>query len=186
MQYYFNNRVLKQVESALNSIFTKPVDAQNALVHARDDILYRQKILRIADKNGWDAVNEYESSGIGENEADEKKIRKAVQTAEKKRENSLVHRFPRRKNPLLPFPSGRSAVNAPYIQPLFAARPPVYQYQRQFYGNQRNGPGKATLPSGEKMPLKIRKLQSFCYSCGVAGHWSGDPECKGGQFQGYV
>lgn len=187
MQHAFNNRVLKQVELALDSIFTKPAEAQVALLQARKEILYRQKILRIADKNGWDAVTEYESSGIGENEADEKKIKKAVKAAERKREGMMAQRFRRRRNPLLPFPAGGSAAQTPLIQPLFAAaRPPTLQIQRQTFGNQPMAPGKAPFAGGGgKMPIKIRKLQSICFTCGIAGHWSGDAECKGGQFQGY-
>lgn len=93
MQYYFNIRVLKQIDAALVSLLTKPAEAQEALVQTREEILYRQKILRIADKSGWDAVLEYESTGIGENEADEKKIKKAVQAAERKREATNAQRF---------------------------------------------------------------------------------------------
>ncbi len=185
VQYQFNNSILKEIDAATSSLKPKHKQARAALGKARSLILYRQKILRIADKCGWDAVKEYEASGIGENDNDEKKIKKAIRTAEKKREAVATHRVRRRRPPLLPFPNGESPGFKSYIQPLFTARLPAFQNQTQVYGNPRSTSSK-TMSSGiGKMPVKIRKLQSYCYTCGLAGHWSGDPECRGGQFRGY-
>ena len=47
----------------------------------------RQKLIKIADKNkdGWQVVEEYESDELASNSDDEKKIKKARETASRKR-----------------------------------------------------------------------------------------------------
>ncbi len=185
MQYSFNNRILRYVESALSSVVTKPLEAQAALIEARKDIEYRQKIIWIADQKGWEVVKEYESSGFGENEADEKKIKKAISIVERKRGAALGQQLSYPRQPLQPFQRAGSTAQTPFIPSLFAARPQNIQFQRRIFGNPKINPGTEFGPTGGKFSIKDRKLHSTCYSCGLVGHWSGDPVCKGGQLQGY-
>lgn len=184
MQYAFNNRITKKIELALLSLVSKPIDAQTALLQAKEEIAYRQKIIRIADQNGWDTVREYEATGIGEDEADEKRIRKAAELAAKKRGAAPDFQWRKRRQSELPFPREGSAVPS-QIQPLFSSRPQQLFHRAPLFENRRIESRNAAAGLGNKLPVKIRKLQSYCYTCGVAGHWAGDPQCKGSSFRGY-
>jgi hypothetical protein len=46
---------------------------------------HRNKILRIADKHGWDTVKEYTDSDLADNAEDATKLRGAIFRAAKKR-----------------------------------------------------------------------------------------------------
>ena len=60
---------------------SKLVDEAKALIHRR------QKLIKIADrsKDGWRVVEEYESDDLASNSEDEKRLRKAIESAGRKR-----------------------------------------------------------------------------------------------------
>ena len=60
---------------------SKLVDDAKALIHRR------QKLIKIADrsKDGWRVVEEYESDDLASNSEDEKRLRKAIESAGRKR-----------------------------------------------------------------------------------------------------
>jgi phage terminase small subunit len=59
---------------------SKLVDEAKALIHRR------QKLIKIADrsKDGWRVVEEYESDDLASNSEDEKRLRKAIESAGRK------------------------------------------------------------------------------------------------------
>ena len=60
---------------------SKLVDEAKALIHRR------QKLIKIADrsKDGWRVVEEYKSDDLASNSEDEKRLRKAIESAGRKR-----------------------------------------------------------------------------------------------------
>jgi S-adenosylmethionine/arginine decarboxylase-like enzyme len=60
---------------------SKLVDEAKALIHRH------QKLIKIADrsKDGWRVVEEYESDDLASNSEDEKRLRKAIESAGRKR-----------------------------------------------------------------------------------------------------
>ena len=60
---------------------TTLADEAKALIHRR------QKLIKIADRNkdGWRVVEEYESDDLASNSEDEKRLRKAIKSAGRKR-----------------------------------------------------------------------------------------------------
>ena len=77
------NHILTQVEVNLDN----PLEVRKLVEEGKQLIKKRQKLIKIADRNkdGWLVVQEYESDELASNSEDEKKIRKAKLSAEKKR-----------------------------------------------------------------------------------------------------
>ena len=75
-----------QIEVTLN----EPQEVHKLVAEGRQLIKKRQKLIKLADrsKDGWLVVQEYESGEVPSNSEDEKKIRKAKLSAEKKRKES--------------------------------------------------------------------------------------------------
>ena len=82
------DHIFGQIEVNLN----EPQEVRKLVVEGRQLIKKRQKLLiiKLADrsKDGWLVVQEYESDELASNSEDEKKIRKAKLSPEKKRKES--------------------------------------------------------------------------------------------------
>ena len=74
--------ILTQIDEGISS----PADIYKLVAEGKLIIKNRQKLIKIADKNGdgWLVVREYESDDLASDSEDEKKIRKAKAAAEKK------------------------------------------------------------------------------------------------------
>ena len=51
------------------------------LNEGRDILLHRIKLLKIADREGWGVVQKYEQDPLADDEADEKRLKKAIKSA---------------------------------------------------------------------------------------------------------
>ena len=80
------DHIFGQLEINLN----QPQEVRKLVAEGRQFIKKRQKLIKLADrsKDGWLVVQEYESDELASNSEDEKKIRKAKLSAEKKRKES--------------------------------------------------------------------------------------------------
>ena len=80
------DHIFGQIEVNLN----EPQEVRMLVAEGRQLIKKRQKLIKLADrsKDGWLVVQEYESDELASNSEDEKKIRKAKLSAEKKRKES--------------------------------------------------------------------------------------------------
>ena len=80
-QYEFNRSVEEQF---------KDIAVSKTLLEARTStekglclITERNKLIKIADKHGWDSVNQYVADPLAKDNTDDKRLRKAVKDAEK-------------------------------------------------------------------------------------------------------
>ena len=80
------DHIFGQIEVNLN----EPQEVPKLVAEGRQLIKKRQKLIKLADrsKDGWLVVQEYGSDELASNSEDEKKIRKAKLSAEKKRKES--------------------------------------------------------------------------------------------------
>ena len=83
------NHTLTQVEVSLDN----PLEVRKLVAEGKQLIKKRQKLIKLADRNkdGWLVVQEYESDELASNSEDEKKIRTAKLSAEKKRKESKAN-----------------------------------------------------------------------------------------------
>ena len=79
------DHIFGQIEVSLN----EPQEVRK-LVAEGGKLIKKQQLIKLADrsKDGWLVVQEYESDELASNSEDEKKIRKAKLSAEKKRKES--------------------------------------------------------------------------------------------------
>ena len=80
------DHIFGQIEVNLN----EPQEVRKLVAEGRQLIKKRQKLIKLADrsKDGWLVVQEYESDELASNSEDEKKIRKAKLSVERKRKES--------------------------------------------------------------------------------------------------
>ena len=80
------DNILTQIDESTGS----PADIHKLVAEAKLIIKKRQKLIKIAEKNrdGWLVVQKYETHDLASDSEDEKKIRKAQASAEKKRKEA--------------------------------------------------------------------------------------------------
>nr|XP_054771917.1 uncharacterized protein LOC129279877 [Lytechinus pictus] len=150
LQFEFNNSQLERVQTATNAI--KKGDTASAILELQkveDDILKRNKLIRIADKSedGWKVVDEYLSEELASDSDDDKKIRAAQNRAASKRKKAKSNR-----SKATPYKSQRRPQET-FPNPDATFRSYMQQGRPQF--NQ------------------VHTLRSFdlCFGCGKSGHW---------------
>lgn len=151
-QYEFN----KSVEEQLDSIATA-----NTLLEARtyaekglSILSERQKLIKIADKHGWDTVNNYVSDPLAKDEADDKKLRKAVKEAEKSREKTKREKEAKSRR---------------------SARSRLFTSNQSPFSSNRLGPLPSETSSRVVLPNDGKKYsQPRCFKCSKIGHMARD------------
>ena len=93
IQYSFNEERLRNLDTLANNINFGDIKGALSLVDTeKKELKYRNKLLKIADKHGWDTVKEYTDSDIADNAEDATKLRSAVaRAATKKRQNQTPY-----------------------------------------------------------------------------------------------
>ena len=93
-QFQFCRDVLEKIEDAEELCDEKINEAKEKLSDGKKIIHKRMKLIRLADRESWQAVKEYESDDLASDEEDEKQIYKAVRAAniklEKMRKIGLI------------------------------------------------------------------------------------------------
>ncbi|XP_020908560.1 uncharacterized protein LOC110246549 [Exaiptasia diaphana] len=153
-QFEFNQSVEEQLEgiAVSGTLLEARTIAEKGLSLIND----RNKLIRIADKHGWDAANNYVCDPLAKDDADDKKIRKAVKEAERSREKSKKEREAKSRR---------------------VSRARAYAFPS--YGS--SGRFGQTIPSAVESPSRVvigsndKKLsQPRCFRCNKAGHFSRD------------
>ena len=168
-QFHHNEDVQEKIEEALSSIDTgKLQKAQSSLEEGITIINKRQKIIKIADKNGWDTVNEYLSDDLASDSDDDKRLSKAIRQADYKRRENERSRKKRGTNRFRSFRSSSNIINTGSAASSTSAAV-GFQY-RQAGGSSRGHGGAAT---------------QTCWGCGQVGHiqYQCPQRAGGSQFQ---
>ena len=86
IQFNFNSERIDSLESISSLISQCKFDDTRALINSELDTLrQRNKILKIADRHGWDTVSEYLDDPLADNNEDASKLRGAIVRAGRKR-----------------------------------------------------------------------------------------------------
>ena len=86
IQFNFNSERIDSLENISSLISQCKFDDTRALINSELDTLrQRNKILKIADRHGWDTVNEYLDDPLADNNEDASKLRGAIVRAGRKR-----------------------------------------------------------------------------------------------------
>ena len=86
IQFNFNSERIDSLESISSLISQCKFDDTRALINSELDTLrQRNKILKIADRHGWDTVNEYLDDPLADNNEDASKLRGVIVRAGRKR-----------------------------------------------------------------------------------------------------
>ena len=111
-QFDLNNEVLATMERATRQVGAgRHQDAVDSLQQGMQILTKRNKLLRIADKKGWDTVAEYIGDDFADDDEDARKIRRAEVEATKKRKDRGSRRSPPpRYNP---YPNGATPEGSP-------------------------------------------------------------------------
>lgn len=117
----------------------------------------RNKLILLADSTdcGWDTVSAYEKHALAEDEADEKRIRKAIQYAQAEKKKSAVGRG-----------RGRGRGGARMPAPAALGAPPATQQPFQQGGGAMPVPPVFPGPPGAVSP----RPPVICYNCRNWGH----------------
>ena len=157
-QFKFNKDVREKFEQILEKAGANDALAKIA-TEGMSMIDSRNKLVSIADRDGWDVVEFFESDPLTKNEEEEKKLRSARKEAERSRDKRNRRNSARGKafSRARSQPSYKSGSSASFGQRVVDFRPDVGQL--------------LINPAPEKKAAVYR-----CFGCGKAGHFIKD--CK--------
>ena len=155
-QHKFNRGLADQVALVSKALERRNIaQATISLDELSKLIKRRNKLIRLADKSpaGWDLVNEYLSDELASGSDDEKRIRKAEQTALRKRNNKQRGKNTRRLHP--------------YTSTSSIGQPISYQ-------THSSQPASNSTFSFQRSSLRKAAPTDICFACGLQGHWRVD------------
>ena len=165
-QFDHAKRVLTRLESARKLIRgSKPEAAVCSINDAMEEVKKRIKVIKLADKKGWDTAEAYMSDDLASDSEDEKRIKKAEAEAEKKRK--------KRQNEF----------NAKRRRGSSQAGPSQYGFGASHYPSS-DLPGPSHFAAPQFFPVSTRgqffraplrgngyRWASRCFACGKEGHY---------------
>lgn len=154
-QYEFNQTVEEQLEEI--AVSNTLLDARTLAEKGLSLIAERNKLIKIADKHGWDTVNQYMADPLAKDEADDKRLRKAVKDAEKSREKAKKEKEAKSRRTARARAFGGSTTSA--LSSTRLGPPPT---------SSADSPRVVIAATGKRFS------QDKCYRCGRAGHFSRD------------
>ena len=163
-QFKFNSERLVELDKVLDSLTygsTGLPAAVSLLEKCTKALTERNKILRIADKYGWDLVDEYVDDPITDNSDDATKLRQAEFRAKAKRREKYRGRYA----PYQP--------QSPKIDQADLFRRPSYSSQKESFKNkatQRPTTGRNIYSQYEY--YSNQRSDDKCYYCNKEGHWA--------------
>ena len=146
-QLQFCKELMETVENAFDNADIDVNKTKEALAEGKKLILRRIKLIRIADRETWDAVNEYESDELASDEEDEKHLNRAIRAANAKIEKRKKLRSARNR-------AGASYSNRGFGSDATKSREP---FQRRAFS------------TPQSYPVSQNRA---CWSCGKIGHFA--------------
>ena len=142
-QFQHEEKVFDKIEDALQAIEGSNLEAaKDFLNEGKDIISNRKKEIILADKHGWDFVQEYKKKELADDSGDEKRMRKALKTIENNRETKRKERSKK----------------------YFKRRDEQYASRNTSYSNYV---GQSIQP----FKSFSQHSNSACHHCGRFGHW---------------
>lgn len=150
IQYNFNEERLRGLEILSQKLISSELSGFVDLISSeKEAIRQRNKILKIADKHGWDTVKEYVDSDITDNSEDAAKLRSAISRAASKKRKT------------------------PYDRPSFPRTPGAFDglsTRQLFLGSTK--PRFNFSSTSYKKPLQAQNENFICHYCRLPGHFA--------------
>ena len=155
IQYKFNEERLCRLDFIAQKLVLGDLDEALKIIDSeKQKLQYRLKILRIADKHGWDTVKEYTDSDLADNAEDATKLRSAIsRAAAKKRQAQTPYSRFQPRNP--------GVFTGMSNKQLFLGNSGLYD--RQFFEARHN-------PSVRKPATSSTGASYTCFYCQLPGH----------------
>ncbi|XP_062595343.1 uncharacterized protein LOC134256677 [Saccostrea cucullata] len=159
IQFQFNEERLRGLELLSQKLISGDFSGVTDLISSeKEAIRQRNKILRIADKHGWDTVKEYVDSDIADNSEDAARLRSAISRAANKKRKSPYDR------PVFPKTSG--VFDGLSSRQLFLGSA-KFNYRQQF-----NPRFIAPSSANYRNPLQTQVANIVCHYCRLPGHFA--------------
>ena len=159
IQFAFNEERLRNLDTLHNNLLFGDLKEALALIDSEKKALnYRNKLLRIADKHGWDTVKEYTDNDLADGSEDAAKLRSAISRAAARKRQTPYSRpvsqnFSQRKPGVFDGMSNRQ---------LFLGSQGFNQRQGQLFTPRSLFPGfRPNFTTGANF---------ICHYCGLPGH----------------
>jgi hypothetical protein len=172
VQFEFNSDRESEISKAVKLLEKNRTEAAiDTLRLSVTQLNKRNKIVRIADKYGWDVVQEYQDDPLTDDADDASKLRQAIFRAKKRSNNKkpydrTARAFPAQESQ--PFPGQLFRPHGPDFGQSFAGTGyGNYPYEQAFIqphqGIKKQSP--ATYASGSA-------AKNTCFYCNKFGHWA--------------
>ena len=161
IQFAFNEERLRNLDKIQNNLlFGEVKEALTTIESEKKALNYRNKLLRIAEKHGWDTVKEYTDNDLADGSEDAARLRSAISRAAAKKRQSpyarpVAQNFPQRRPGVFDGMSNRQ---------LFLGSQGFNQRQGQMYAPRALFPGYR--------PNFSTAANVFCHYCGLPGHFA--------------
>ncbi|XP_062600575.1 uncharacterized protein LOC134262208 [Saccostrea cucullata] len=161
IQFKFNEERLRALDLIEKKLSINDIGEIFVIINKEIEALHhRNKILRIADKHGWDTVKEYTDSDLADNPEDASKLRAAISRAAAKKRRYL----PYSKEPQSTKPGIFDGLTP---RQLFRGNAGFQQYTgyNQKYNNRAN-------PSYFRPNYQVPGNNVICLYCQLPGHFA--------------
>ncbi|XP_021341517.1 uncharacterized protein LOC110442310 [Mizuhopecten yessoensis] len=174
-QFVFNSEIRLDISKAIQAIKDDNSElAESTLTICLAHLDERNKIVKIADRHGWDTVAEYEDDPICDDADDSSKLRQAEARAQRKRKAKSASRNTNKpyERPGLGRGSGGNTGNVDLFRGFQSTGEmgefPFYAQRGAVNGSMPGAPGGFHPSSAGP----VNKQNSTCFYCYGAGHWA--------------
>ena len=167
-QFEFNSATLDEINKVISTLKRGSVSSVVQVLESSVNALKeRNKILRIADKYGWDVVDEYVDDPITDGTDDATKLRQAEYRAKMKRKDKFRSRAQPYQSPIK-----SSSTNDLFREPsaTFTRQAPKPGSGQPARNNSR--PSGSQVYSQSEYFTSGAKGESRCFYCNAEGHWA--------------
>ena len=161
IQFAFNEERLRNLDNIQNNLLFGELKEALATIESEKKALnYRNKLLRIAEKHGWDTVKEYTDNDLADGSEDAAKLRSAIsRAAAKKRTTPYARPIPQNANQRRP-----GVFDGMSNRQLFLGSQSFNQRQGQVYAPRASFPGfRPNFSVGANV---------ICHYCGLPQHFA--------------
>lgn len=181
IQFEFNTDRENEIKKAVNLLENKRIEAAiDTLNSSVSHLNKRNKMVRIADKYGWDVVEEYQDDPITDDADDASKLRQAIFRVKKRNNNKKPYeKTPRASHGQEPraFPEQFFRAHGSDFGPSFPGTGYGYYPYSQPFTQPQEGYKKATPTAYGGAAAK-----NVCFYCNKFGHWANKCPERGNNF----
>lgn len=161
IQFSFNEERLRSLELIERKLMIDDInEALDIIQKEKESLRQRNKILRIADKHGWDTVKEYTDSDLADNSEDATKLRSAISRAAAKKRRYNPYSYDNKD-----YQSAKPGIfDGLTPRQLFRGNSGFQQYNQRFVNRQN--------PTYFRGNYQVPGNNVICLYCQLPGHFA--------------